>query len=71
MNRGENGKAMFNSMEQIYNDLTEKIASAVTIKSAVQEEWGDAYTVVNADGLEVGDSAGTTAKATIHACIFI
>ena len=69
MNRGGNGKAIFNSMEQIYIDLTEKTASAVTIKSAVQEEWGDAYTVVTADGLEVRDSAGTTGKTIIHACI--
>ena len=71
MNRGGNGKAIFNSMEQIYIDLTEKTASAVTIKSAVQEEWGDGYTVVTADGLEVRDSAGTTGKTIIHACIII
>ena len=44
MNRGGNGKGIFNSMEQIYIDLTEKTASAVTIKSAVQEEWGKGVT---------------------------
>ena len=61
-------KPIFNNLEQIYVDLTDKTASAVTIKSAVQEEWGDEYTVVTADGLEVKDSAGTTGK-TINLCM--
>lgn len=56
-------KPVFTSLEQIYVDLTDKTASAVTIKSAVQDEWGDDYTVVTSDGLEVKDSAGTTGKA--------
>ena len=55
-------KPVFTSLEQIYVDLTDKTASAVTIKSAVQDEWGDDYTVVTSDGLEVKDSAGTTGK---------
>ena len=62
-------KPVFNTLEQIYVDLTDKTASAITIKSAVQEEWGDEYTLVTADGLEVKDSAGTTGKNTLHSLL--
>ena len=58
-------KPVFNNLEQIYVDLTDKTASAITIKSAVQDEWGDDYTVLTSDGLEVRDSAGTTGKVDI------
>ena len=64
-------KPVFNNLEQIYVDLTDKTASAITIKSAVQDEWGDDYTVVTSDGLEVRDSAGTTGKVYITQTMYI
>ena len=69
---GKSGnKPVFNNLEQIYVDLTDKTVSAVTIKSAVQDEWGDDYTVVTSDGLEIKDSAGTTGKTNTTQTMFI
>ena len=58
-------KLIFNNLQQIYVELTDKSASVLTIKTAVQEEWGDEYTLVTSDGLEVKDSAGTTGSTCI------
>lgn len=52
-------KPEFEVKNQTFIEVTEETANINFILAAVQRKWGEAYTIVTNDGLEVGDCAGT------------
>ena len=54
---GEN-KPIFHKLQQIFVEVDESTATVEHVKQQIQKRWGDSYTLVTADGLELdSDSA--------------
>lgn len=54
---GEN-KPIFHKLQQIFVEVDESTATVEHVKQQIQKHWGDSYTLVTADGLELdSDSA--------------
>ena len=49
-------------MSQLYTDISETTANVDYILTIVQRRWGEDYTLVTNDGLELLDSPGTRGK---------
>ena len=59
LERMKNYKLIFTRHGQLFMNITDYSANLTHILTGVQEEFGDEYVVVMADGLEVRDSSGT------------
>ena len=62
MKRLANGKCEFANHGQTFVDVTESTSNVNYIRNAVQKRWGEEYTLVTADGLEIEDSSGTQSR---------
>ena len=62
MKRLANGKCEFANHGQTFVDVTESTSNVNYIRNAVQKRWGEEYTLVTADGLEIEDSSGTQGR---------
>ena len=54
-----NGKCEFANHGQTFVDVTSNVNY---IRNAVQKRWGEEYTLVTADRLEIEDSSGTQGR---------
>ena len=52
-------KPEFQCLSQLYTDIVESTANVDCILTVVQRRWGEDYTLVTNDGLELLDSPGT------------
>ena len=48
--------------QQTFVDVTESTSNVNYVRNAVQKRWGEEYTLVTADGLEIEDSSGTQGR---------
>ena len=55
-------KPEFQCVSQLYTDIVESTANVDYILTVVQRRWGEDYTLVTNDGLELLDSPGTRGK---------
>ena len=55
----KNKKPDFETIGQMYVEVTETTANVVNIKQTVRDQWGDEYTIVTTEGLEIEDSSAT------------
>ena len=53
------GNPEFDSLSQMYVDLTEITANITHVTEIVRNQWGTEYTVVSAEGIEIADSTAT------------
>lgn len=58
----ENNKPEFEANNQTFIEVTEETANVNYILSAIQRKWGESYTVVTSDGLQIDDCSGTQGK---------
>lgn len=52
-------KPDFETIGQMYVDLTDSTANITHVRGKVQEQWGAEYTIVSTEGLEIEDSSAT------------
>ena len=52
-------KPDFETIGQMYVDLTDSTANITHVRGKVQEQWGSEYTIVSTEGLEIEDSSAT------------
>jgi len=57
-------KPEFHSLSQLYTDIGESTANVDYILTVVQRRWGEDYTLVTSDGLELHESSGTRGMCT-------
>lgn len=57
--KGSAGNPEFDSLSQMYVDLTEITANITHVTEIVRNQWGTEYTVVSAEGIEIADSTAT------------
>ena len=62
MKRLASGKCEFANHGQTFVDVTESTSNVNYVRNAVQKRWGEEYTLVTADGLEIEDSSGTQGR---------
>ena len=68
--RGSTGNPEFDSLSQMYVELTEATANITHVTELVRNQWGTEYTVVSAEGIEIADSTATQGKLVIFcACM--
>ena len=60
-----NNKPEFEGNNQTFVEVSEETANINYILAAVQRKWGECYTVVTNDGLEIDDCSGTQGKCFI------
>ena len=48
--------------QQTFVDVTESTSNVNYVRNAVQKRWGEEYTLVTVDGLEIEDSSGTQGR---------
>ena len=53
------GKSQNFNVSMLYTDIVESTANIDYILTVVQRHWGEDYTLVTNDGLELLDSPGT------------
>lgn len=53
------GKTNFEGISTMYLELNESSANVTLIKAAMQRKWGQDFTLVSNDGVELEDSSGT------------
>ena len=49
-------------LSQLYTDITDTTANIVFTLTIIQRRWGEEFTLVTNDGLELLDSPGTRGK---------
>lgn len=59
METSRNGKVDFIQEAQMHLDITQSTANVKHILDEVQQQWGEDYTLVTIDGLELEDCEGT------------
>ena len=53
------GNPEFESLSQMYVELTETTANIAHVTDMVRKQWGTEYYIVSAEGIEIADSAAT------------
>ena len=53
------GNPEFESLSQMYVELTEATANITHVTDMVRKQWGTEYYIVSAEGIEIADSAAT------------
>ena len=53
------GNPEFESLSQMYVELTETLANIAHVTDMVRKQWGTEYYIVSAEGIEIADSAAT------------
>lgn len=59
MSKKGSGNPEFESLSQMYIELTEATANIMHITEVVHKQWGTEYNIVFAEGIEIADSAAT------------
>ena len=52
-------KPEFQSLNQMYIELSESTANVGFVTEAIKKQWGSEYIIVTIDGLEIDDSSAT------------
>ena len=52
----------FQSVSQMFVDVTESTANVMYLTHIIEEKWGSDYLLVTSDGIKVEDSSGTQGK---------
>lgn len=63
-------KPSFNPSHQAYIEVQESTATVEYITEEIRKKWGESYTLVTNDGLELESSAATKGKAFANVMIF-